>query len=149
MSRKRSLIWEHFRIDPKDDKKALCVACGESISHGGTTAKNFNTSNLRYHLQQVHIAKFEELELKQEEEADKKAEEYEVKQRKTDARQLTLAEVKERKDLWNYGHPQHKKSLFSDAGIIDSNRRRCLLAERLEMLTFLKHNLKLTQPVKE
>jgi len=31
--------------------------------------------------------------------------------------------------------------LFSDAGIIDSSRRRCLLAERLEMLTFLKHNL--------
>ena len=44
------------------------------------------------------------------------------------------------------------ESLFSDAGIIDSNRRRCLLAERLEMLTFLKRNLlsmKLTQPVKE
>ena len=109
MSRKRNLIWEYFRIDPKDDKKALCVTCGESISRGGTTAKNFNTSNLRYHLQRVHIAKFEELELKQQEEADKKAEEYEVKQRKTDARQLTLAEVKERKDLWNYGHPQHKK----------------------------------------
>ena len=33
------------------------------------------------------------------------------------------------------------ESLFSDAGIIDSNRRRCLLAERLEMLTFLKCNL--------
>ena len=33
------------------------------------------------------------------------------------------------------------ESLFSDAGIIDSNRRRCLLAKRLEMLTFLKRNL--------
>ena len=63
---------------------------------------------MRYHLQQVHITKFEELELKQEE-ADKKAEEYEVKRRKTDARQLTLAEVKKRKDLRNYGHPHHKK----------------------------------------
>ena len=31
------------------------------------------------------------------------------------------------------------QSLFSDTGIIDSNRRY-LLAERLEMLTFLKHN---------
>ena len=44
------------------------------------------------------------------------------------------------------------ESLFSDAGIIDSNRRRCLLAERLEMLTFLKRNLllrNLTRPVKE
>ena len=44
------------------------------------------------------------------------------------------------------------ESLFSDTGIIDSNRRKCLLAERLEMLTFLKYTLlsmKLTQPVKE
>ena len=42
--------------------------------------------------------------------------------------------------------------LFSDTGTIDSNRRKCLLAERLEMLTFLKQTLlsmKLTQPVKE
>ena len=87
-------------------KKAVCGTCSESISHGGTSAKNFNTSNLRYHLQRVHIAKFEELEL---EEADKKAEECEVKRRKTDVHQLTLAEVKERKDLWTYCHPQHKK----------------------------------------
>ena len=33
------------------------------------------------------------------------------------------------------------ESLFSETGIIDSNRRRRLLSERLEMLTFIKHNL--------
>ena len=109
MSKKRSLIWDYFSVDPKNDKKAVCSICSESISRGGTNPKNFNTSNLRYHLQRLHIAKFEELELKQEEEADKKAEEYEVKRQKTDAHQLTLAEVKERKDLWSYSHPQHKK----------------------------------------
>jgi len=54
-------------------------------------------------------AKFEELELKQQKETDKKAEEFEVKLRKTDARQLTLAEVKERKNLWSYCHLQHIK----------------------------------------
>ena len=64
---------------------------------------------MRYHLQRVHIAKFEELELKQQQEADKKAKEHEVKRQKTDAHQLTLAEVKECKDLWIYCHPQHKK----------------------------------------
>ena len=96
--KKRSFIWDYFSVDPKDDKKAVCGTCGESISRGGTNAKNFNTSNLQYHLQRVHIVKFEELELKQEE-AEKKAEEYEVKRRKTDARQLTLTEVKEHKDL--------------------------------------------------
>ena len=108
MSKKRSFIWDYYINDPKDDKKAVCGTCGESISRGGTSAKNFNTSNLRYHLQRVHIAKFE-LELKQQQEADKKAEECEVKRRKTDVCQLTWAEVKERKDLWTYCHPQHKK----------------------------------------
>lgn len=33
------------------------------------------------------------------------------------------------------------ESLFSETGIIDSNRRRRLLSDRLEMLTFIKHNL--------
>ena len=33
------------------------------------------------------------------------------------------------------------EALFSDAEIIDSKKRRCLLAERLEMFIFLKHNL--------
>ena len=33
------------------------------------------------------------------------------------------------------------ESLFSDTGIIDSSRRQCLLAEKLEMLTFIKQNL--------
>ena len=109
MSKKRNFIWEYYSIDPKDNKKAVCSTCGESISCGGTSAKNFNTSNLRYHLQRVHVAKFEELELKQQQEADKKAEECDVKRRKTDVHQLTLAEVKERKDLWTHCHPQHKK----------------------------------------
>ena len=63
-------------------RKTVCSTCGELISRGGTNAKNFNTTNLRYRLQRVHIAKFEELELKQQEETDKKAEEFEVKQQK-------------------------------------------------------------------
>ena len=33
------------------------------------------------------------------------------------------------------------ESLFSKTSIIDSNRRRHLLSEHLEMLTFIKHNL--------
>ena len=33
------------------------------------------------------------------------------------------------------------ESLFSDTGLIDSSRRQCLLAEKLEMLTFIKRNL--------
>ena len=76
MSKKRSFIWDYYSVDSKDNKKAVCGTCGEFINCGGTSAKN---GNLRYHLQRVHITKFEELELKLQEEADKKAEEYKVK----------------------------------------------------------------------
>ena len=72
MSKKRSLIWDYFTVNPNDSRKAVCGTCGECISRGGTTTKNFNTSNLRYNLQRVHIDKYEELEVKQQEEADKK-----------------------------------------------------------------------------
>ena len=59
--KERNLIWEYFRIDPKDNKKVLCVTCGESISHRGTTAKTTIpvTCDTR-----AYITKFEELELK-------------------------------------------------------------------------------------
>ena len=85
-------------------KEVECVACSGSVSCGETTAKNFNTSNLWYHLQQVHITKFEQIT------THKKAEEYKLKQQKTDACQLTFAEVKECEDLWNYVYPQHKQA---------------------------------------
>ena len=58
MSRKRSLIREYFRIDPNDDKK-LYALLAASLS----VTEELLLENLWYHLQQVHIAKFEELEL--------------------------------------------------------------------------------------
>ena len=33
------------------------------------------------------------------------------------------------------------ESLFSETGVIDSNRRRRLLADKIEMLTFIKRNV--------
>ena len=39
--------------------------CDESISRGGVSTKNYNTSNLRYHLWREHPAKFDELGVKE------------------------------------------------------------------------------------
>ena len=50
VSKKRSVIWEYFNIDPEDEKNAKCNTCDEAVGRGGASAKNFNTSNLRYHL---------------------------------------------------------------------------------------------------
>ena len=46
VSKKRSVIWEYFVIDPEDERNAICNICDEAVSQGGASAKNFNTSNL-------------------------------------------------------------------------------------------------------
>ena len=46
-------------------KESLCNTCDEAISRGGASAKNYHTSNLRYHLRQEHPAKFDELGIKE------------------------------------------------------------------------------------
>ena len=139
MSKKRSLTWDYFTVDPNDSRKVVCGTCGECISRGGTTTKNFNTSNLRYHLQRVHIDKNEELEVKQQQEADKKTEEYEVKRQKTDAWQLTLAELKERKDSWSYDHPQHKKVTQWIAEMIAMDSQPFSIVEDIGFLCLLSN----------
>ena len=53
-SRKRSVIWDYFAVNPEDERIAICNTCDEAISRGGANAKNYNTSNLRYHLWQEH-----------------------------------------------------------------------------------------------
>ena len=109
VSKKRSVIWEYFNIDPEDEKNAICNTCDEAVSRGGASAKNFNTSNLQYHLKQEHRVKFDELEVKEAERNDQREAEQDTKRRKADVRQLTLNKVKENKDAWTYDHPQHKK----------------------------------------
>ena len=109
VSKRRSLIWDYFVINPEDEKNAICNVCEEVISRGGASTKNFNTSNLRYHLKREHRGKYDELEVKEAERSDQREAEDTTKRRKTDIRQLTLAEVKENKESWTYDHPQHKK----------------------------------------
>ena len=62
MSRKRSVIWDYFVINPSNETPALCITCDEAISRGGKDSKNFNTTNMRSHLRQAHhIKKFAEI----------------------------------------------------------------------------------------
>ena len=108
-SRKRSVIWDYFAVNPEDERIAICNTCDEAISRGGANAKNYNTSNLRYHLQREHRDKFDELGVKEAERSEQNEAELDSKRRKPNARQLTLAQVKENKEAWTYEHPQHKK----------------------------------------
>ena len=76
------------------------------------SAKNYNTSNLRYHLRREHPAKFDKLGINEAEriqKSDQHGAEQDSNQRKLNVRQLTLAEVKENKEARTYDHPQYKK----------------------------------------
>ena len=53
-----SAVWEFFTISEKDRRFAICKTCSSDISRGGTTTKDFNTSNLKGHLQSKHVAEY-------------------------------------------------------------------------------------------
>ena len=87
--KKRSLIWNYFIIDKEDEKTAICNNCKERLSWGGSSVKNFNTTNLRNHLRHFHHDMLNELLVKEREDAEKKEE--------------------EQKGPWHYDHPEHIK----------------------------------------
>ena len=68
------MIWDYFAINPEDERIAICNTCDEAISRGGASAKNYNTSNLRYHLRRVHPVKFDELGVKEAERSEQSGE---------------------------------------------------------------------------
>ena len=109
--KKRSLIWNYFIVDQEEEKTAICNDCEERVSRGGSSVKNFNTTNLRNHLRRFHHKLFDELLVKEREDAEKKAEEGKVIKRSklSEPRQLTLVELKEQKEPWHYDHPEHIK----------------------------------------
>ena len=48
-------------IDSSDDSKANCNDCKNSISRGGRDGKNFNTTNMKKHLQSKHKSLYDKL----------------------------------------------------------------------------------------
>ena len=73
--KKRSLIWNYLIIDKEDEKTAMCNNCKERLSQGSLSVKNFNTTNLRNHLRRFYHDMFDELLVKEHEDAEKKEEE--------------------------------------------------------------------------
>ncbi|XP_028408659.1 zinc finger BED domain-containing protein 4-like [Dendronephthya gigantea] len=68
MARKSS-VWEFFKVLEDDVSKAQCLLCEHSkvvVSRGGTKSKQFNTTNLRNHIQSKHPLSFHELSAKDE-----------------------------------------------------------------------------------
>ena len=52
VERKKKLVkWSVFTVHKEEKSKAVCLTCNEKVSLGGNNPKNFNTTNLRKHLQ--------------------------------------------------------------------------------------------------
>ena len=136
--KKRSLIWNYFVISQEDEKTAICNECKESVSRGGSSVKNFNTTNLRNHLRRFHHQLFDELLVKEREDTEKKAEEG--KQRKpSEGRQLTLVELQEQKEAWNYDHPEHTKVTKRIAEMIAIDSQPFSIVEDAGFVRLMKH----------
>lgn len=58
----KSIIWNYFKIDTTDIKKAVCNECNAKISRGGSSPKSFTTTNLIAHLRSQHTMKYREFE---------------------------------------------------------------------------------------
>ena len=78
-----------------------------------------------------HHEIFDEVVVKQCEDAEKKAEEGQVtkQKRQSESCQLTLVELKEQKELWNYNHPEHKQFIKRIAEMIAINSQLFSIAE--------------------
>lgn len=56
----RSAVWTYFRLPDEGSKTAECNLCNASVSRGGSTKSNFNTSSLIKHLRKHHAQEYEE-----------------------------------------------------------------------------------------
>ena len=50
MPRVKAVEWDFFTVREDSDKFASCNTCNDSISHGGSSVKSYNTTNLIDHL---------------------------------------------------------------------------------------------------
>lgn len=56
-----SAVWAHFKVSEKENGRyAICNKCSSEISRGGTSSKDFNTSNLITHLKSRHVEDYNE-----------------------------------------------------------------------------------------
>ena len=74
--KKRSRIWDYFILN-KEEKFAVCKDCEEHVSRGGTSVKNYNTTNLKNYLWRFRHKLFDKLVTKECDAAKKKEDEEE------------------------------------------------------------------------
>ena len=97
MVKKRSPIWDYFKVG-EESKFAICNSCGASVSHGGKTTKTFNTTNLVYHMNAMHVDLHSEYQKK----CDATKEKASSSSSSNSSRQLTLQETRK----WDINDPR-------------------------------------------
>jgi len=69
---KRSGVWDYFAVDVMDDSKVSCLLCPSIVPRGRKEVKNYNTTNMRRHLEINHENEFATLIAKEKELAKEK-----------------------------------------------------------------------------
>ena len=88
-------------LDKEEEKLAVCKYCEERVSWGGTSVKNYNTTNLRNHLWHFTHKLFDKLVTKECDDEKKKERgrgrrsPWEKGRKQGEARQLTFVVLKQ------------------------------------------------------
>ena len=105
-----------FSVHHEDKSKAICLTCNEKVSRGGSNPKNFNTTNLRKHLQSHHdkYKEFCEKEATKRDETQERVAAASVLKTKAQAslKQSTLEGLAERKKPLSPDHPHGKELTY-------------------------------------
>ena len=64
---KRSGVRDYFAVNVTDDSKVSCLLCPAIITRGGKEMKNYNTTNMRCHLETQREDEFTTLTAKEKE----------------------------------------------------------------------------------
>jgi hypothetical protein len=57
-NKKRSLIWNYFKISSDDERFVNCKLCSSKLSRGGSDPRSYGTSALTCHLRTKHTAEY-------------------------------------------------------------------------------------------
>ena len=114
-SRRKSCVWNFFKISASDESKAVCDTCGDNISRGGKCSKTFTTSNLKKHMKLRHSPQFKEQEKSREAEAMESCQEN----RSRGSQQVSLEFIVEKKKQFAFDHPKQKLEIVQYVAILD------------------------------
>lgn len=109
MNKNSSPVWNFFKVDAVDNRKAVCNECKAKISRGGATAKFFTTTNLIGHLRSQHVEKYHDYEMAASSSKPKGLVGSSSATRSvtvTEASQATIEQCASMKDPWSIDHPR-------------------------------------------